>query len=91
MKEEINKIFNRDFKNDNGKRKTVFRYQEFKEILYRIKHIIYLADNAGVVFDRLLIKKLTEKLASYDNIQPFGLLLKNFLFFLNYIYKKRIF
>ena len=63
VEEEINKIFNEDFKSDNDNNKTVFRYQEFKEILSKVKHIIYLADNAGdVVFDRLLIEELTEKL-----------------------------
>ena len=63
VEEEVNKIFNRDFKNDNENRKTVFRYQEFKEILSKVNHVIYLADNAGeVVFDRLLIEELTEKL-----------------------------
>jgi uncharacterized protein with ATP-grasp and redox domains len=63
VEEEINKIFNKDFKNDNENNKTVFRYQEFKEILSKVNHIIYLADNAGeVVFDRLLIEELTEKL-----------------------------
>ncbi|OGD17024.1 hypothetical protein A2V47_04085 [Candidatus Atribacteria bacterium RBG_19FT_COMBO_35_14] len=63
VEEEINKIFNKDFKIDNENNKNVFRYQEFKEILSKVKHIIYLADNAGeVVFDRLLIEELTEKL-----------------------------
>jgi uncharacterized protein with ATP-grasp and redox domains len=63
VEEEINKIFNEDFKSDNDNNKTIFRYQEFKEILFKVKHIIYLADNAGeVVFDRLLIEELTEKL-----------------------------
>ena len=63
VEEEINKIFNKDFKSDNKNNKTVFRYQEFKEILSKVNHIIYLADNAGeVVFDRLLIEELTEKL-----------------------------
>ncbi|MHC2994558.1 MAG: DUF89 family protein [Candidatus Atribacteria bacterium] len=63
VEEEINKIFNRDFKSDNKNNKTVFRYQEFKEILSKVNHVIYLADNAGeVVFDRLLIEELTEKL-----------------------------
>ncbi|OIP68951.1 MAG: hypothetical protein COZ07_05440 [Candidatus Infernicultor aquiphilus] len=63
VEEEINKIFNEDFKSDNDNNKTIFRYQEFKEILSKVKHIIYLADNAGeVVFDRLLIEELTEKL-----------------------------
>jgi hypothetical protein len=63
VEEEINKIFNEGFKSDNDNNKTVFRYQEFKEILSKVKHIIYLADNAGeVVFDRLLIEELTEKL-----------------------------
>jgi hypothetical protein len=63
VEEEINKILNEDFKSDNDNNKTVFRYQEFKEILSKVKHIIYLADNAGeVVFDRLLIEELTEKL-----------------------------
>jgi len=61
MEEEINKIFNENFKSDNNK--TVFKYQGFKEILSKVNHIIYLADNAGeVVFDRLLIEELTEKL-----------------------------
>ena len=61
--EEINDIFNKDFKNNAKSNKTVFRYQEFKEILSKVNHIIYLADNAGeVVFDRLLIEELTEKL-----------------------------
>ena len=63
VEEEINKIFNKDFKINNKNNKTVFRYQEFKEILSKVNHIIYLADNAGeVVFDRLLIEELTEKL-----------------------------
>jgi len=63
VEEEINKIFNEDFKSDNDNNKTIFKYQEFKEILSKVKHIIYLADNAGeVVFDRLLIEELTEKL-----------------------------
>ena len=63
VEEEINKIFNKDFKSDNKNNKTVFRYQEFKEILSKVNHVIYLADNAGeVVFDRLLIEELTEKL-----------------------------
>ena len=63
VEEEINKIFNKDFKSDNKNNKTVFRYQEFKEILSKVNHIIYLADNAGeVVFDRLLIEELVEKL-----------------------------
>jgi len=61
--EEINKIFNKDFKNNNENNKTIFRYKEFKEILSKVNHIIYLADNAGeVVFDRLLIEELIEKL-----------------------------
>ncbi|MBU4350210.1 DUF89 family protein [bacterium] len=63
VEEEINKIFNKDFRSDNKNNKTVFRYQEFKEILSKVNHVIYLADNAGeVVFDRLLIEELTEKL-----------------------------
>ena len=63
VEEEINKIFNEDFKSDNDNNKTIFKYQEFKEILSKVNHIIYLADNAGeVVFDRLLIEELTEKL-----------------------------
>ncbi len=63
VEEEINKIFNKDFKSNAENNKTVFRYQEFKEILSKVNHIIYLADNAGeVVFDRLLIEELTEKL-----------------------------
>jgi len=63
VEEEINKVFNKNFKIDNKDSKTVFRYQEFKDILSKANHIIYLADNAGeVVFDRLLIEELTERL-----------------------------
>jgi len=63
LEEETSKIFNKNFKINNKNNTTVFRYQEFKEILSKVNHIIYLADNAGeVVFDRLLIEELTEKL-----------------------------
>jgi len=63
MEEEINKIFNKDFKSDNKNNKTVFKFQKFKEDLTKVNTIIYLADNAGeVVFDRLLIEELIEKL-----------------------------
>ena len=63
VEEEINKIFNKDFKSGNENNKTVFKFQKFKEILSKVNHIIYLADNAGeVVFDKLLIEELTEKL-----------------------------
>lgn len=63
VEEEINEIFNKDFKSNAKNNKTVFRYQEFKEILSKVNHIIYLADNAGeVVFDRLLIEELIEEL-----------------------------
>ncbi len=63
VEEEINEIFNKDFKSNNENIKAVFRYQEFKEILSKVNHVIYLADNAGeVVFDRLLIEELIEEL-----------------------------
>lgn len=63
VEEEINKIFNKDCKSDYENNKIVFRYQEFREILSKVNHVIYLADNAGeVVFDRLLIEELIEEL-----------------------------
>ncbi len=63
VEEEINHLFQGNFIVNNENNTTVFRYQEFKEILSKVNHIIYLADNAGeVVFDRLLIEELVEKL-----------------------------
>ncbi len=63
VEEEINHLFQGNFIVNNENNSTVFRYQEFKEILSKVNHIIYLADNAGeVVFDRLLIEELVEKL-----------------------------
>jgi len=68
LEEETSKIFSKNFKIKNKNNTTVFRYQEFKEILSKVNHIIYLADNAGeVVFDRLLIEELVEELGKQVN------------------------
>ena len=61
--EEIDYIFQGNFKTDNKNSPTIFKYKQFKEALNKVDTIIYLADNAGeVVFDRLLIEELVEEL-----------------------------
>ena len=61
--EEIDHLFQGDFKTDNKNNSIIFRYKQFKEALNEVDTLIYLADNAGeVVFDRLLIEELVEKL-----------------------------
>jgi hypothetical protein len=61
--EEIDHLFQGNFIINNENNPTTFKYNQFKEALNKIDTIIYLADNAGeVVFDRLLIEELVEKL-----------------------------
>ncbi len=61
--EEIDHLFQGNFMINNENSSTTFKYNQFKESLNKINTIIYLADNAGeVVFDRLLIEELVEKL-----------------------------
>jgi len=63
MEEEIDYLFQGNFKTKNINNSIIFKYKEFKEALNKVDTIIYLADNAGeVVFDRLLIEELVEEL-----------------------------
>jgi len=66
--EEIDYLFQGNFKTDNKNSPTIFKYKQFKEALNKVDTIIYLADNAGeVVFDRLLIEELVEELGKQVN------------------------
>jgi len=61
--EEINYLFQGNFKTDNKNNSIIFKYKQFKEALNEVDTLIYLADNAGeVVFDRLLIEELVKEL-----------------------------
>ena len=63
VEEEIDHLFQGNFIINNENSSTTFKYNQFKESLNMVNIIIYLADNAGeVVFDRLLIEELVEKL-----------------------------
>ena len=63
VKKEINQLFQGKLTTNNGSNPTIFKYNQFKDALNKVDNIIYLADNAGeVVFDKLLIEELVEKL-----------------------------
>jgi len=63
IEKEIEQLFQGNFTTNQVNNSITFKYNQFKEALNEVDNIIYLADNAGeVVFDRLLIEELVEKL-----------------------------
>ena len=69
VKEELDKILNKESEAIRKEGKKIFNYEGFKRALKSAKTILYLADNAGeVVFDRILIEEIKKADKSKDII-----------------------
>jgi len=59
VKEELDKILDKENAAIRKESKSIFNYRRFKASIDKAKNILYLADNSGeVVFDRILIEEM---------------------------------
>ena len=69
VKEELDKILDKENAAIRKESKSLFNYRRFKTSLDKAKNILYLADNSGeVVFDRILIEEMKKRNRNMDII-----------------------
>ncbi|MBN1354388.1 MAG: DUF89 family protein [Candidatus Omnitrophica bacterium] len=69
VKEELDKILNRENEAIRSEARSIFDYRGFKSAITKAGNILYLADNSGeVVFDRVLIEEIKKRNRKADII-----------------------